>query len=140
MHRLDVSELLDVLVPIVPGKEAPAGMKAGVSRVLVVDRDGDEFQKRRMAFSPAGAKIAGTTPERRAMIALAARRIRLAQGQRPDLFNEASSVGRDPVSVEFKYAPVGSSESDNRPGFDRGNHLLADHPPDLVAGRTSSSR
>ena len=45
MHRLDVSELLDVLVPIVPGKEAPAGMKVGVSRVLVVDRDGEEFQK-----------------------------------------------------------------------------------------------
>ena len=45
MHRLDVSELLDVLVPLVPGKEAPAGMKVGVSRVLVVDRDGEEFQK-----------------------------------------------------------------------------------------------
>ena len=40
-----ISELLDVLVPIVPGKEAPAGMKVGVSRVLVVDRDGEEFQK-----------------------------------------------------------------------------------------------
>ena len=45
VHRLDIDQLLDILAPIAPGEEAPAGMQVGVARVRVVDGDGEEFQK-----------------------------------------------------------------------------------------------
>ena len=45
MHRLDIDQLLDILAPIAPGEEAPAGVKVSRARVLVVDGDGEEFQK-----------------------------------------------------------------------------------------------
>jgi hypothetical protein len=45
MHRLDVDELLDILAPIAPGEEAPAGMKIRRARIRVVDGDGEEFEK-----------------------------------------------------------------------------------------------
>ena len=59
VHRFDVDELLDILAPIAPGEEAPAGMQVRVARVLVVDRDGEELQK------PAHRVFAGRGDDRR---------------------------------------------------------------------------
>jgi hypothetical protein len=45
MHRLDIDQLVDILAPIAPGEEAPAGVKVRAARIRVVDRDGEEFEK-----------------------------------------------------------------------------------------------
>ena len=54
MHRLDIDQLVDILAPIAPGEEAPAGVKVRVARVRVVDGDGEEFQKAAHGLSAAG--------------------------------------------------------------------------------------
>ena len=54
MHRLDIGQLLDILAPIAPGEEAPAGMKVRGARVLVVDGDGEEFEKAARGFVAGG--------------------------------------------------------------------------------------
>jgi hypothetical protein len=67
VHRLDVGQLLDILAPIAPGEEAPAGVKVRVTRVLVVDCDAEKFEEAShglfAAGSPPAATIAGTTIE-----------------------------------------------------------------------------
>jgi hypothetical protein len=54
MHRLDVDEFGDVVAPIAPGKEAPAGVEIRRARVGVVDRDGEEFEKAAHGLFAAG--------------------------------------------------------------------------------------
>ena len=58
MHRLDVGELAE-LVALAPGEEAPAGVEVGRAGVLVVDRDGEEFQE------AARRRVAGVGDDRR---------------------------------------------------------------------------
>jgi hypothetical protein len=67
MHRLDIDQLLDILAPIAPGEEAPAGMKIRRAGILVVEVTAKNSRKRRAAPSPPAATIAGTTvpPARR---------------------------------------------------------------------------
>jgi hypothetical protein len=45
VHRLDVDQVDNILAPIAPGEEAPAGVKVRRARVRVVDGDGEEFEK-----------------------------------------------------------------------------------------------
>jgi hypothetical protein len=59
VHRLDIDELLDIFAPIAPGEEAPAGVKVRRTRIRVVDRDGEEFQK------AARGSVAGRRDDRR---------------------------------------------------------------------------
>jgi hypothetical protein len=66
MHPRDIDQLLNVLAPIALREEAPAPMKIRGTRIRVVDRDGEEFEKAARG-SVAAATIAGTTvpPARR---------------------------------------------------------------------------
>jgi hypothetical protein len=52
VERLDIGDLAD-LVPVAPGEEPHDGMVIGLSRILVADGGGEEFQK------AAGGLIAG---------------------------------------------------------------------------------
>jgi hypothetical protein len=44
VHRLDARELGNILVPIAPGEESPAGMEIRRAAVWVLDRNGEEIQ------------------------------------------------------------------------------------------------
>jgi hypothetical protein len=54
VYRLHIDQLGDILAPVAPGEETPAGVKIRRARVRVVDGDGEEFQKTAHCLVAAG--------------------------------------------------------------------------------------